>query len=364
MLFWGPQIVVEHKALYASLHVPGSEADSEGIILLQKEMPRFLEESPDIVGMSVSSPNGDPWEAADGSSMLVINQAQFIADVYVLFPTTVSPSPKRKLKWEKGAICPVVLLVKFGRDKRGRNSMWSLAFKTMFVISIDFYRASSWKFPGCLTLPRSKCNLQLSFNCKTYFVCLPDTFNKLAFRPLYVSRHNKSNSSNSRRKAFFEKNLSLIVCSCNRRHHQLKCPGPGSAQMKRPRADLMISHLRGTEGRGASVWNFLSQQCHLQRRPGSKAGWCEPPSSGVSLGRVLERDPRTEVVGWCWTWGFYWEWRPQIASGPGAGLFLEERPVFPQWAPEAEQKPHQQKNTGQDTYWEPPLVNGSKGEFV
>lgn len=86
MLFWGPQIVVEHEALYASLHVPGSKADSEGIILLQKEMPRFLEESPDIVGMSVSSPNGDPWEAADGSSMLVINRAQFIADVYVLFP--------------------------------------------------------------------------------------------------------------------------------------------------------------------------------------------------------------------------------------------------------------------------------------
>lgn len=96
MLFWGPHIVFEHEALCASLHVPGSEADSEGIILLQKEVPGFLEESPNIVGISVSSPNRDPREAADGcsctgSSMLVINQAQFIADVCVLFPTTVSP---------------------------------------------------------------------------------------------------------------------------------------------------------------------------------------------------------------------------------------------------------------------------------
>lgn len=240
---------------------------TEGIILLQKEEPTFLEESPDMVGMSVSSPNRDPWEAADlcsctGSSMLIINQAQVIAGVCVLFPTTVSPSPRQKLKWEKGAICPGVLLVKFGRASGGggvetpcevwhsRPRLWLAWISTS---------ASSWKFPGCLTLPRSKCNLLLSFNCKTYFVCLPDTFNKLAFRPLYVSRRNKSNSSNSRRKAFFEKNLSLIVCSCNRRHHQLKCPGPGSAQMKRPRADLMISHLRATEGRGASVWNFLSQ---------------------------------------------------------------------------------------------------------
>lgn len=111
MLFVGPQIVVEREALYASLHVPGSEADSEGIILLQKEVPRFREESPGIVGMSVSPPNRDPWKAADfrsctGSSMLVINQAQFIAGVCVLFPTKVSPSPKRKLKWGKRGCLP------------------------------------------------------------------------------------------------------------------------------------------------------------------------------------------------------------------------------------------------------------------
>lgn len=126
MPFLGPQIVVEREASYASLHVPGSEADSEGIILFQKEVPTFLEESPGIVGMSVSSPSRDPrklttgqlttWHSCTDSSVLVINQAQFIAGVCVLFPTKVSPSPKWKLKWEKGTICPVVLLVKFGRD--------------------------------------------------------------------------------------------------------------------------------------------------------------------------------------------------------------------------------------------------------
>lgn len=50
MPFLGPQIVVEREASYASLRVPGSEVDSEGIILLQKEVPTFLEESPGIVG--------------------------------------------------------------------------------------------------------------------------------------------------------------------------------------------------------------------------------------------------------------------------------------------------------------------------
>lgn len=60
MLFWGSHIVVEREALYASFHVPGSEADSEGIILLQNEVPRFLEESPGIAEMSVSPPNRGP----------------------------------------------------------------------------------------------------------------------------------------------------------------------------------------------------------------------------------------------------------------------------------------------------------------
>lgn len=116
-----------------------------------------------------------------------------------------------------------------------------------------------------------------------------------AYLTLLISLHSppaclqawEEHNSNSKRKAFFEKNLSLIVCSCNRRHQQLKSLGSGSAQMKRPRADLMISHLGGTKGRGASVWNFLSQQLLLQKWLGSQQGWCGLSSSDVSSGRVL-----------------------------------------------------------------------------
>ena len=86
----------------------------------------------------------------------------------------------------------------------------------------------------------------------------------------------------------------------------------------------MISHLGGTEGRGASVWNFLSQQCHLQKRPGSKQGWRGLSSSDTSSDRFCRGLVRKEVIAGV-----------QIACASEAGLSLEGRPVFPPRGPKA-----------------------------
>lgn len=52
-----------------------------------------------------------------------------------------------------------------------------------------------------------------------------------------------------------------------------------------------------------------------------------------------------------------------MASDPEAGLSLEERPVFPQWAPEAGTETPAAENSGQETYWEPPLSMAAKGNL-
>lgn len=192
----------------------------------------------------------------------------------------------------------------------------------MFVVTIDFYLSFLLEVPWCLSLLRYKCNLLLSFNLKTYFVCLPDTFNKFAFTPCMSPGMRRSTTATVKEKLSLKricekKNLSLIVCSCNRWHSQLKSLGSGSAQMRRPRADLMISHLGGTEGRGASVWNFLSRQCHLQKWPRSKQGWCGFSSSDVSCDGAFEMgSEKGRRLPGAEPWDS-WEWRFRIAYGPG-----------------------------------------------
>lgn len=43
---------------------------------------------------------------------------------------------------------------------------------------------------------------------------------------------------------------------------------------------------------------------------------------------------------------------PQTACDPGAGLFLEERPMLPQWGPKARAETPP-ANTDHEAYWSP-----------
>ena len=181
--------------------------------------------------------------------------------------------------------------------------------------------------PWFLIFPRYQCKRLLSVDHKTNIFGLPDALKKFAFPLLPISRHCKSNKNNNKRKPFFEKNLSLIDCSCNSQHHPWKSLGFGSVHMERPRADLWSVTLGALRVEG----HLFEISCHNSAlcrngQGANKDGYGLSSSDASSDGFCRGLVGKEVIAG------------AQIPYASGAGLSLERRPVFPPWDQRQEQK--------------------------